>query len=192
LCIWLDFICCWLPLRFSLPYVTDIFMLLLPLSLLILSILLVSSKKYLLRSTNCGVLRCKIIFTMFLLRLNILLLPAESGKADPRKYVNKEAQQESKVSFCYKTNQRIKQPMFLFLESERRTFLKWMKARIYRIKSWLSLYINKRSIVYILSTNIGIFGFITLHDFVGHAEEETKTRRSVLSVYFYTSVLINV
>jgi hypothetical protein len=61
-------------------------------------------QKYLLKSTNCGVFRGKIIFTMFfltfpLLLLNVLLLPAESEKADPKKYVNKEAQQESKVSF---------------------------------------------------------------------------------------------
>ena len=37
--------------------------------------------------------------TFPLLLLNVLLLPAESGKADPKKYVNKEAQQENKVSF---------------------------------------------------------------------------------------------
>jgi hypothetical protein len=37
----------------------------------------------------------------------------------PKEYVNKEAQQESKISFCYKTNQQITQPLFFVLEAER-------------------------------------------------------------------------
>jgi hypothetical protein len=65
-------------------------------------------QKCLLRSKNCGDLRGKIIFTMFLLtfpllRLNILILPSESAKKKRTKeYVNKEAQQDGKVSFYWK------------------------------------------------------------------------------------------
>jgi hypothetical protein len=66
----------------------------------------------------------------------------------------------------------------LILESERRTFLKWMNARICRIKSWPDLSINERSIIYILSTNIRIFGFITRYDFVLQSDYETKTQNT--------------
>jgi len=123
-------------------------------------------QKCLLRSTNCRGLRGKIIFTMFLLpfpllRLNILFLQVESTKTDAKR-VRKQRGTTGKQAILLLENKSTDNTADVFvLESERRTFLKRMRARIYGIKSRLNLSINKRSIIYILSTNIRIFGFIT-------------------------------
>lgn len=135
------------------------------------------------RSTNCGVLRGKIIFTMLLLTfpllsLNILLLPAETAKTDAKR-VRKQRGTTGKQDILLLENKSTDNTADVFvLESERRIILKWMTARIYRIKSWLNLSINIRSIIYIVSTNIRIFGFITWYYFVLHSEHETKTQNT--------------
>jgi hypothetical protein len=119
-------------------------------------------QKCFLRSTNCGGLSGKMVFTMFLLTLplwslNILLLPAESTKTAAKR-VDKQRSTTGNQDILLLENKSTDNTAKVFvLEPERRIFLKWMRARIYRIKSWLNLSINKRSIIYILSTNIRIF-----------------------------------
>lgn len=170
-----------------------------PRSLLILSILTVSSKNICWGIQTAEFFRGKIIFKLFLLtfplfRLNILILPAESAKTDAKR-VRKQRGTTGKQDILLLQNKSTDNTavIFCFGSRERRTFLQWMRARIYRIKPWLNLSTNKRSIIYILSTNIRIFGFITWYDFVLHSDDETKNTKhdgSVLRVYFCTSVLI--
>jgi len=122
-----------------------------------------------------------------LLRQNILPLLAESAETNAKR-VRKQWGTAGKQAIHLLENKSTDDTAHVFvLESERRTFLRWMRARIYRIKSWLNLSINKRSIICLLCTNIRIFMFITWNDFVLHSEYETK-HKTRLSVSVFTSI----